>query len=129
MVSVEPGRVEARLELRDELMAPNEFMHAGTVVTLADSCCGMGCLATLPEDVAGFTTLELKTNFLRTAQPSDTLRCVAAVEHAGRSTQIWGAVVERERDGKPVALFRCTQDVLPADDPRTTAQDRQRRGE
>ena len=63
LVHVERGNVEARLELRDELLAPNEFLHAGTIITMADSCAGMGCLATLPEGAGGFTTVELKTNF------------------------------------------------------------------
>jgi uncharacterized protein (TIGR00369 family) len=109
---IEYGLVAARLELRPEHLAPNEYLHAGTIVTLADSCCGMGCLASLPEDMGGFTTVELKTNFLRTAQAGG-LACRATLAHAGRTTQVWDATVEREDDGKHLALFRCTQYLLP----------------
>jgi len=47
--TVEHGFAEGRLELRQELMAPNDYLHAATVVALADTLCGFGCLASLPE--------------------------------------------------------------------------------
>jgi 1,4-dihydroxy-2-naphthoyl-CoA hydrolase len=124
LISIERGSAEARLEIKEEFLAPNDFLHAGTVVTLADSCCGMGCIATLPDDIAGFTTAELKTNFLRSAKAGDALRCRATIAHGGRATQIWDAVVHRESDGRELALFRCTQYLLPREDPRTHRQRR-----
>jgi uncharacterized protein (TIGR00369 family) len=126
VLAVDRGRVEARLELRPELLAPNDFVHAGTVVTLADTCCGMGCIATLPDGAAGFTTAELKVNFLRTAPSDAALRCEARIAHEGTRVQVWDATVLRESDQKPLALFRCTQYLLSADDPRTTRQARAR---
>ena len=122
LISIEHGAVEARFEIRPEFLAPNDFLHAGAVVTLADTACGMGCIASLPEDAAGFTTAELKTNFLRSARAGDAIRCRATLAHGGRRTQVWDAVVERESDGREVALFRCTQYVLPKDDARTERQ-------
>jgi 1,4-dihydroxy-2-naphthoyl-CoA hydrolase len=112
LLAIEPGAVEARLDIRPDFLAPNEFLHAGAVVTLADSCCGMGCMASLPEGVAAFTTVELKTNFLRSARAGDGLRCHATLEHGGRTTQVWDALVTRESDGRDLALFRCTQYLL-----------------
>ena len=126
LLAVEAGRVEARLEVRPEFLAPNDYLHAGTVVTLADSCCGMGCIASLPEGAAGFTTVELKTNFLRTAQAGTALRCDARLAHGGSRTQVWDATVTREPEGAPIALFRCTQYLLDAGDPRTAEQARRR---
>jgi uncharacterized protein (TIGR00369 family) len=70
--------------------------------------------------------VELKTNFLRSAREGDGLRCTATLAHGGRATQVWDAVVARESDGRDVALFRCTQYLLPADDARTTRQSRLR---
>jgi 1,4-dihydroxy-2-naphthoyl-CoA hydrolase len=122
VIAVEPGRAELRMDVRPDLLAPNDFLHAGAVVTLADTACGMGCIATLPKEAAGFTTIELKTNFVRTGRVGDGLRCVATVAHGGRTTQVWDALVTRESDGKDVALFRCTQYVLPASDERTVRQ-------
>jgi 1,4-dihydroxy-2-naphthoyl-CoA hydrolase len=111
---IEEGRVRMHLPLRPELLAPNGYLHAGTVVALADSACGYGCIASLPEGATGFTTIELKTNFLATALEG-TLRVESRRVHGGRTTQIWDATVSRE-DGKTLALFRCTQLLLyPAD--------------
>jgi 1,4-dihydroxy-2-naphthoyl-CoA hydrolase len=124
LVKIGNGIAEARLELKPEHLAPNNFLHAGTVITLADSCAGMGCLASLPSGAGGFTTVELKTNFLGTAREG-VLRCRAELVHGGSRTQVWDARIEREQDERVIALFRCTQFLLPADDPRTERQRRQ----
>jgi 1,4-dihydroxy-2-naphthoyl-CoA hydrolase len=112
LVRVETGAADARLPLRPDLLAPNGFVHAGTVVALADTACGMGCLVSLPPGAESFTTIELKANFIRTAPGDQTLACEARLVHGGRSTQVWDATVTREGDGRPVALFRCTQYLL-----------------
>ena len=105
------GSVHARLALEEKHMAPNGYLHAGTVVGFADSACGYGCILNLPEGVRGFTTIELKTNFLRTAQPGVTIDCEAKLVHGGRTTQLWDATVS-DPEGRPMALFRCTQLIL-----------------
>jgi uncharacterized protein (TIGR00369 family) len=107
----EPGRLTAALDVRDELLAPNGYLHAATVVALADTACGFATRALLPEGSSGFTTLELKTNFLGTAREGR-LEVVATNQHAGRTTQVWDAVVTAGDGGKRLALFRCTQSVL-----------------
>jgi 1,4-dihydroxy-2-naphthoyl-CoA hydrolase len=108
--SEEEGVVRAKLELRKALFAPNGYVHAGAIVTLADTACGYGCLLSLPEGAVGFTTIELKTNFLRTAQEG-TIACTARLVHGGRTTQIWDATVS-DPAGRTMALFRCTQLIL-----------------
>ena len=104
------GHARARLALEEKHMAPNGYLHAGTVVGLADSACGYGCILSLPEGGIGFTTIELKTNFVRSAQQG-TIGCEARLVHGGRTTQIWDATVTAP-DDRPMALFRCTQLVL-----------------
>ncbi len=106
-----PGEVRSELPVREVLMAPNGFLHAGSVVTLADTCSGYGCVANLPSDANGFTTIELKSNHLGTAR-TGTIECVAKPVHLGRTTQVWDAVVTHRETGKTIALFRCTQMVL-----------------
>jgi uncharacterized protein (TIGR00369 family) len=108
--AIERGRVRMLLPLRDELLAPNGYLHAGVLVGLADSACGYGCIASLPEGAYGFTTIELKTNFLGTAL-AGTLSCTSELVHGGRTTQVWDATVTNEA-GKTLALFRCTQLLL-----------------
>ena len=125
LLEIRSGHVQARLELRPEHLAPNDFLHAGTVITLADTCCGMGCLASMPENAVGFTTIELKSNFLATAREG-ALRCLAQIAHGGSRTQVWDATVSREADERVIALFRCTQFLLGRDDQRTARQRQQR---
>jgi uncharacterized protein (TIGR00369 family) len=111
VVEAERGRLESRLELRRELMAPNGYLHAATIVALADTSCGYGTFVGLPEDAEGFTTIELKTNFLGTRR-SGAIACEARLAHGGRTTQVWDATVTDEGGGRPLALFRCTQLIL-----------------
>ena len=107
----EPGRLRARILVRPELLAPNGYLHAASVVALADSACGFGTMADLPETARGFTTIELKTNFLGTAVEG-TISCEARRVHNGRTTQVWDAEVHIDGRDKAIALFRCTQMIL-----------------
>ena len=104
----EGGKLYGQVELSDQHQAPNGYLHAGVVVSLADTLCGIGCQLLLPEGATGFTTMELKTNFLSTAQ-SGTIRGVARRIHGGRTTQVWDCQVSSDLTGKSMAEFRCTQ--------------------
>jgi uncharacterized protein (TIGR00369 family) len=108
---IEEGRLDAALDVRPELMAPNGYLHAATVIALADTACGYGCLAHLPDGAEGFTTIELKSNFLGTTRDG-TIVCTARPSHLGGTTQVWDAVVSRASDQRTIALFRCTQMIL-----------------
>ncbi len=111
ILRAEGTEVHAEMHVVRSLMAPNGYLHAGSVVTLADTSCGYGCARSLPEGAAGFTTIELKSNYLGTARDG-TLDCVATAVHLGRTTQVWDAAVKHRESGKTIALFRCTQMVL-----------------
>ena len=111
ILEAEKGWLASRLELREELMAPNGYLHAATIVALADTSCGYGTFVSLPEGAEGFTTVELKSNFLGTKREG-AIGCEARLAHGGRTTQVWDATVYDEGSGKTLALFRCTQMVL-----------------
>ena len=111
ILEAEEGRISGRLDLRDELMAPNGYLHAATVVALADTSCGYGTFVNLPEGAEGFTTIELKSNFVGTKHDG-AIACEAKLVHGGRTTQVWDATVSDEEDSEPIALFRCTQMIL-----------------
>jgi len=111
ITQVAAAEVTAELSLRDVHMAPNGYLHAGSVVTLADTSCGYGCIANLPEGASGFTTIELKSNHLGTALEG-TIACRATPQHLGKTTQVWDAVVTHKETGRTIALFRCTQMIL-----------------
>jgi 1,4-dihydroxy-2-naphthoyl-CoA hydrolase len=110
---VSESRTEAELAITETLMAPNGFLHAGTVITLADTCAGYGCLVNLPPGAIGFTTIELKSNHLGTARDG-TIVGSAEPAHLGKTTQVWDSVVTHKESGKTIALFRCTQMILYA---------------
>ena len=106
-----PERMEAELPVQPHLLAPNGYLHAGSVVTLADTLCGYGCVLNLPEGASGFTTVELKSNHLGTTLEG-TVAVVATPAHIGRTTQVWDALVTHRQSGRTLALFRCTQMLL-----------------
>lgn len=106
------GVAKARMMVTPLHLAPNGFLHAASVVALADTCCGFGTYADLPEGAEGFTTAELKSNHLGTARKGG-LVCTAHAKHQGRTTQVWDAEVFSDaRPDRPIALFRCTQIIL-----------------
>lgn len=106
-----PGFVRGRFEVKKHHMAPNGFLHAASVIALVDSACGYGCVISKPEAAAGFTTIELKCNFLGTVREG-AVACEARLAHGGRTTQVWDAEAKDEQTGKTIALFRCTQMLL-----------------
>ena len=110
-IEIAENRIGAELDIRDEFLAPNGYLHAATVIALADTACGYGCIAHLPPGAENFTTLELKSNFLSTAR-SGTILCAATPQHLGKATQVWDATVTDRATGRKIALFRCTQMVL-----------------
>ena len=109
ILAVEQNSVHAKIAIKPHHLAPNGFLHAATVVTLADTCCGYGCVAHLPEGAKSFTTIELKSNHLGTARDGE-IECHATAVHMGKTTQVWDATVSAA--GKTIALFRCTQMIL-----------------
>jgi len=114
---------EVILDVRAEHLAATGFLHAGCLVTLADTACGYGTLATLPPG-GRFTTVSLASNHLATARVGQRLRAVATPLHVGRSTQVWDATVTTDgtdAGATVLAVFRCTQIVL---DPPTVQESR-----
>lgn len=111
IVTASAEKVESRMKVEKRLLAPNGYLHAASVIALADTSCGYGCVAALPEGASGFTTIELKSNFLGTAREGMIL-CRATPVHRGRTTHVWDAAVTVEPGGARLALFRCTQMIL-----------------
>jgi 1,4-dihydroxy-2-naphthoyl-CoA hydrolase len=103
--------VSAELAVQPHLLAPNGYLHAGTIVTLADTAAGYACIANLPAGAENFTTIELKSNHLGTVRDGS-IACVARAAHLGKTTQVWDVTVTNPANGKTLALFRCTQMIL-----------------
>lgn len=111
MLELSEGRLRSRMPIKKLHFAPNEFLHAASIVALADTSCGYATLAHLPPDALSFTTIELKSNHLGTVKEGS-IACLATAQHLGRNTQVWDAIVTDEASGRKIALFRCTQMIL-----------------
>ena len=114
--------IQGSVTVREDLLAPTGYLHAATVVALADTAAGYGCLASTATARGDriHHCIELKGNFLRTAAIGDELTVLATGVHRGRTTQVWDATVTAGRDphtAKNIGLFRCTQLILGAQAP------------
>lgn len=111
LIEIGEGTARMRCAIQPFHLAPNGYLHAGAVITLADTAAGYGCVGNFPEGGTGFTTIELKSNFtgtlLRGAMVAD-----AQLVHGGRTTQVWDVDVSDEDTGRRLALFRATQMIL-----------------
>ncbi|MBL8479326.1 MAG: PaaI family thioesterase [Sterolibacteriaceae bacterium] len=111
MLELLENSLRSRMPVKKLHFAPNDFLHAASIVALADTTCGYATMAHLPKGAQSFTTIELKSNHLGTVSEGS-IACLATAQHLGRNTQVWDAVVTDEANGKKIALFRCTQMVL-----------------
>lgn len=85
----------------------NGVMHGGAIMTFADTLAGTAASINLEVD-RRTTTIESKTNFMRSIRIGDRItgRCVPI--HKGRKLSIWQTTVYRG-DGKPAAVVTQTQ--------------------
>lgn len=114
--SCDADLVTGHMIVGEEVVAGNGMVWAPVIITLADWLCAAGMSPNLEPGV-GFTTVELKTNFLGSAAAGELVTGRATPVHKGRTTHVWDAVIRNETKGKTIALFRCTQMILY---PRTT---------
>ena len=113
LLEITDGASRMRMEIGERHLASNGYLHAASVVALADTTAGYGCVANLPRGAVGFTTIELKSNHLGT-QLEGVLLSEGSLAHGGRTTQVWDVVVTAEESSRKIALFRCTQMILYA---------------
>lgn len=85
-------RVVLGAEIDERHYSGNGYVHAGALITLADTACGSVTLADPPDGAIGFTTVELKANHMATID-SGQITATASRRHAGRITQVWDATI------------------------------------
>lgn len=111
VTAIEEGKMSAEMPIQADFFAPNGFLHAGSIVTFADTIAGYSTVAHLPEGAKSFTTLELKSNFIGAAKEG-TLYAESTAIHLGRTTHVWNVAVSLKATGKKIAHFSCTQLIL-----------------
>lgn len=104
--------VTGQFLVTEPVVAGTGYLWAPVVITLADWLCAAGIGEHLDFEKAGFTTIELKTNFLGTAREGEWVFGRARPAHLGRTTQVWDVDVINRASDKTIALFRCTQMIL-----------------
>ena len=112
LVTVTPDRVEALLQVREDLCTRPAVLHGGAVMALADTLGAIATVANLAEG-STTTTIESKTNFFAAIPVGDTARAECTPLHRGRTTMVWQTRITRS-DGRVAALVIQTQLVLPA---------------
>ena len=105
--------VIGHIDVTDNLIAGTGYLFAPAIIALADTCAAIGCGNNVAAG-ASFTTIELKSNFLSSARVGETVICRCTPSHLGQQTHVWDAEVTNATTGRVMALFRCTQMVLPA---------------
>lgn len=111
VTEVAEGRVVGRFAVRPDLVAHTGYLLAGCLLSVADILCAYGVSTVWNEGSNGFTTVEVKCNFMGTLLEGE-VECAAELLHGGRSTQIWDATLTNAATGKKLAVFRCTQMIL-----------------
>ena len=53
VTEIAEGRMQMQMAIEPWMMAPNGFLHAASVIVLADSCAGYASIAHLPEGANG----------------------------------------------------------------------------
>lgn len=110
-VVIEAGHAVFRMKTSLERHAnPMGTVHGGILCDIADAAMGMAC-ASLLDEGESFTTLELKTNFLRPVREA-TLEARAKVIHRGRSLVYVECDVVQVPEEKLVARASSTCTVL-----------------
>ena len=111
VTDVADGGVGGRLEVRPDLVAHTGYLLAGALLSCLDILCAYGVSTAWPEGAEGFTTVEVKSNFLGTVREGAVI-FEARLLHGGRTTQVWDATARDQASGKLLAVFRCTQIIL-----------------
>jgi uncharacterized protein (TIGR00369 family) len=105
LVSVDDGEAVFAMDVRPEHANPMGTLQGGVICALADAAMGMA-YATRLEQGESFTTLELKTNYLR-AVTEGTLTATGRVIHGGRTVGLTDCEVVDEL-GRRVAHATST---------------------
>ncbi len=111
LVDVQPERIEASLDVSEDLCTTGRIMHGGAIMAVADTLGAVGAFLNLPEGAKATTTIESKTNFLGAAKLGARVVAVATPVHLGGRTSVWQTRLQTA-DDKPVAIVTQTQLVL-----------------
>jgi 1,4-dihydroxy-2-naphthoyl-CoA hydrolase len=112
VITNRPDEVRARVDWQPERCTTAGVLHGGVIMSLADTTGASCAFQNLPDDAAGTTTIESKTNFLRAVRDGY-VEAVSRPLHAGRTVVVVETDVT-DSSGRPAAKVIQTQAVLRA---------------
>ena len=108
LVANQPEKVVCRVEFSERLSGAGVGLHGGAIMALADTAGGICAFLNLPDGATGTTTIESKTNFLRSVR-SGHVEAVSRPLHRGRSV----VVIETDvLDAEGCLAARVTQSQI-----------------
>ena len=112
LLEITEGASSMRMEIGERHLASNGYLHAASVVALADTTAGYGCVANLPR-----RRHRVHHDRAQVESPGHPIGWEPSSPRgpwstAGETTQVWDVVVTAEETAKKIALFRCTQMIL-----------------
>ena len=111
LLSAEPDRVVAELEVRPNLCTTGGVLHGGAYMAFADTLGAVGTFLNLPQG-SRTTTTDSSTKFIAAAAVNTTVVGESIALHRGRTTMVWQTMIKRA-DGKLCAVVTQTQLVIP----------------
>jgi len=111
LLSAEPNRVVAELEVRPNLCTTGGVLHGGAYMAFADTLGAVGTFLNLPQG-SRTTTTDSSTKFIAAAAVNTTVVGESIALHRGRTTMVWQTMIKRA-DGKLCAVVTQTQLVIP----------------
>lgn len=110
ILSADPDRIVAELDVTEIHNNRNGHMHGGALMAIADELGGTATFLSITES-QGTTTMESKTNFFRPVEIGDRIRTETTALHKGQRTMVWQTRIFRG-DGKLAAIVTQTQMVF-----------------
>lgn len=109
---VEEGKIAFSAPTAEWMLNPLGSVHGGIIATMLDSCTGCAVQTTLPAGL-GYTTLELKVNFVRGVAPdAGRLLATGEVLHRGGTVATAEGKLTAESDGRLLAHATATCLIL-----------------
>lgn len=110
LVSLEPERVVAEMEVRPDLCTSGGILHGGAYMAFADTLGAVGTFLNLPPG-RGTTTTDSSTKFIAGARVGTRVRGECVALHRGRTTMVWQTSITNDT-GRLCACVTQTQLVL-----------------
>ena len=113
LTRIEAGKVDIKLNYREDLTQQNGFLHAGITATIADSACGYAAFTLMPAETEVLTA-EYKINLLSPAK-GDYFLAEGRVLKAGKTLSVVRGDVYgfSQDDKKLVATMLATVVSIP----------------